>query len=145
MLFSYHLLYFCTALSLIIMLSSHYHHHKSKTFSQLTQCPFTGTLLLLWSGASVIRWTSGHHLWKPQLTSFCTCSRTGSCSWAPLIATDQPLLTSWATPQLMSAKKRISPVSWIVSIETDPRAGGASPPGTSPWFYTSWQRLPLNP
>ena len=28
------------------MLSSHYHHHKSKTFSQLTQCPFTGTLLL---------------------------------------------------------------------------------------------------
>ena len=47
MLFSYHLLYFCIALSLIIMLSSHYHHHKSKTFSQLTQCPFTGTLLLL--------------------------------------------------------------------------------------------------
>ena len=46
MLFNYHLLYFCTALSLIIMLSSHYHHHKSKTFSQLTQCPFTGTLLL---------------------------------------------------------------------------------------------------
>ena len=46
MLFSYHLLYFCTALFLIIMLSSHYHHHKSKTFSQLTQCPFTGTLLL---------------------------------------------------------------------------------------------------
>ena len=47
MLFNYHLLYFCTALSLIIMLSSHYHLHKSKTLSQLTQCPFTGTLLLL--------------------------------------------------------------------------------------------------
>ena len=46
MLFNYHLLYFCTALSLIIMLSSHYHLHKSKTLSQLTQCPFTGTLLL---------------------------------------------------------------------------------------------------
>ena len=44
MLFNYHLLYFCTALSLIIMLSSHYHLHKSKTLSQLTQ--FTGTLLL---------------------------------------------------------------------------------------------------
>ena len=44
MLFNYHLLYFCTALSLIIMLSSHYHLHKSKTLSQLTQCPFTGTL-----------------------------------------------------------------------------------------------------
>ena len=46
MLFNYHLLYFCTALSLIIMLSSHYHLHKSKTLSQLTQCPFMGTLLL---------------------------------------------------------------------------------------------------
>ena len=46
MLFNYHLLYFCTALSLIIMLSSHYYLHKSKTLSQLTQCPFTGTLLL---------------------------------------------------------------------------------------------------
>ena len=46
MLFNYHLLYFCTALSLIIMLSSHYHLHKSKTLGQLTQCPFTGTLLL---------------------------------------------------------------------------------------------------
>ena len=46
MLFNYHLLYFCTALSLIIMLSSHYHLHKSNTLSQLTQCPFTGTLLL---------------------------------------------------------------------------------------------------
>ena len=46
MLFNYHLLYFCTALSLIIMLSSHYHLHKSKTLSQLTQCPFTDTLLL---------------------------------------------------------------------------------------------------
>ena len=46
MLFNYHLLYFCTALSLIIMLSSHYYLHKSKTLSQLIQCPFTGTLLL---------------------------------------------------------------------------------------------------
>ena len=47
MLFNYHLLYFCTALSLITMLSSHYYLHKSKTLSQLTQCPFKGTLLLL--------------------------------------------------------------------------------------------------
>ena len=34
------------------MLSSHYHHHKSKAFSQLTQCPFTGTLLLFDPGAT---------------------------------------------------------------------------------------------
>ena len=46
------------------------------------------------------------------------------------MAKDQPLLTSWATPPLMSAKIRISLVSLIVSIETDPKAGGASPPGT---------------
>ena len=46
MLFNYHLLYFRTALSLILMLSSHYYLHKSKTLSQLTQCPFMGTLLL---------------------------------------------------------------------------------------------------
>ena len=46
MLFNYHLMYFCTTLSLIIMLSSHYHLHKSKTLGQLTQCPFTGTLVL---------------------------------------------------------------------------------------------------
>ena len=56
---------------------------------------------------------------------------------ALLTATDQPLLTNWATPPLMSAKMRISLVSWTVSIETDPRAGGASPPGTCPWYYTS--------
>ena len=48
LLFSYHLLYFCTALFLIIILSSN-HLHKSKTLSQLTQCPFTGTLLLFHS------------------------------------------------------------------------------------------------
>ena len=58
-------------------------------------------------------------------------------SLAPLMATDQPLLTSWAHPPLMSAKMRISLASWVVSIETDPKAGEASPPGTSPWFYTS--------
>ena len=62
-----------------------------------------------------------------------------------IVATDQPLLTNWAIPPLMSAKMRISLVSWIVSIETDLRAGGASPPGIFPWFYTSSQRLPLNP
>ena len=45
MLFNYHLMYFCTALSRIIMLSSHYHLHKSKTLSQLTQCLFTVPLV----------------------------------------------------------------------------------------------------
>ena len=44
----------------------------------------------------------------------------------------------------MSAKMRISPVSWIVSIETGPRAGGVYFPGTCPWSCTRWPRLPLN-
>ena len=48
-------MYFCTALSLIIMLSSHYHLHKSKSLSQLTQCPFTGTLLLFSGGYNLHR------------------------------------------------------------------------------------------
>ena len=68
MLFSYHLLYFCTALSLIIMLSSHYHHHKSKTFSQLTQCPFTGTLLLFMFFSCFI---------LPKLNFHISCNRYG--------------------------------------------------------------------
>ena len=43
------------------MLSSHYHHHKSKTFSQLTQCPFTGTLLFYpgVTASSLARETTG--------------------------------------------------------------------------------------
>ena len=56
---------------------------------------------------------------------------------ALLMATDQPLLTNWAIPPLISARMKISLVSWTVSIETDPRAGGASPPGTFPWCFTS--------
>ena len=58
LLFSYHLLYFCTALFLIIILSSN-HLHKSKTLSQLTQCPFTGTLLLFDPGTSTSGPSSG--------------------------------------------------------------------------------------
>ena len=53
------------------------------------------------------------------------------------IDTDQPLLTSWVTPPLTSAKMRTSLVSWIVSIETGPRARGVYLPGTCPWSYTS--------
>ena len=65
MLFNYHLLYFCTALSLIIMLSSHYYLHKSKTLSQLTQCPFTCTLLLfpLGGGNIIFAFSAVHHAW----------------------------------------------------------------------------------
>ena len=60
MLFSYHLLYFCTALFLIIILSSN-HLHKSKTLSQLTQCPFTGTLLLFPQGREIQNGDTGNH------------------------------------------------------------------------------------
>ena len=42
MLFNYHLLYFCTALSLIIMLSSHYYLHKSKNTQSADTVPVHG-------------------------------------------------------------------------------------------------------
>ena len=48
-----------------------------------------------------------------------------------------PLLTSWEIHPLISAKMKISRVSWIVSTETDPKVGGESLPGTYPWSYTS--------
>ena len=51
--------------------------------------------------------------------------------------THQPLLISWETRPLTSAKMKISLVSWIVSTETDPKAGVKSPPGTSPWPCSS--------
>ena len=54
------------------------------------------------------------------------------------------IFTKWCLSNRVDFRA-ISLVSWIVSIETDLRAGGASPPGIFPWFYTSSQRLPLNP
>ena len=45
--------------------------------------------------------------------------------------TGLPLLINWVTAQSISAKTIISPVSWTVSTETDPRGGEVSAPGTS--------------
>ena len=73
--------------------------------------------------------------WLP--TSLCTYFRTGSYSPASLMVTGQPLLINWETHPSTLARTKISLVSWTVSIETDPKAGGASPPGTSHWFCTS--------
>ena len=61
------------------------------------------------------------------------------------MATGLPLLINWEIQPSTSAKMKISPVSWIVSIETDPRAEGVSPPGTFLWFYTSSQKAPFEP
>ena len=74
MLFNYHLLYFCTALSLIIMLSSHYHLHKSKTLSQLTQCPFTGTLLLLMNCNQIVGQLKSN-LWTIVIKVLVNCNQ----------------------------------------------------------------------
>ena len=71
------------------------------------------------------------------LTSLCTYFRTGNSSPAPLMATGQPLLINWENHPSISARMKISLVSWIVSIETDPKAGGESPPGTSHRSCTS--------
>ena len=70
--------------------------------------------------------------------------RTGRYSPAPLMVTVQPLLINWEIHPSTSARTKISLVSWIVSTETDPKAGGAYPPGTSHWFCTNWIRLRLN-
>ena len=63
--------------------------------------------------------------------------RTGSYSPAPLMVTGQPLLINWEIHPSTSARTKTSLVSGIVSIETGPKAGGESPPGTSHWSCTS--------
>ena len=85
----------------------------------------------LQSGAALIRWTSGHPLWTQWLISFCTYFRTGNYSPVPLMVTGRPLLTNWEIHPSISARMKTSLVSWIVSIETDPKVGGEFPPGTS--------------
>ena len=59
--------------------------------------------------------------------------RTGSYSPAPLMVTVQPLLINWEIHPSTSVRTKISLVFWIVSTETDPKARGAYPPGTSHW------------
>ena len=93
---------------------------------------------------SLLRWTSGHPLLSQLLTSLCTCFRTGSCNPALLMVTGQPLLIDWEICPSISVRMKISLVSWIVSTETDPKAGGESPPGTSPWFLDQLIRFILN-
>ena len=47
---------------------------------------------MIQSGASLIRWASGHPLSSQLLTSLCTFFRTGSYNPLPLVVTGQPLL-----------------------------------------------------
>ena len=84
-------------------------------------------------------------LYSQWLTSYCTFFTTGSYNQAPLMATDQPLLTNWAIPPLKSARMKTSLFSWTVSTETDPKGGGASPPGTSLSGLTPADRAPFEP
>ena len=91
----------------------------------------------LQSGVSLIRWTSGHPPVKSVADFLMYQLRTGSYSPAPLMVTGQPLLINWEIHPSTSARRKISLVSWIVSIETGPKAGGESPSGTSHWSCTS--------
>ena len=45
----------------------------------------------------------------------------------------------------MLVRMKISLVSWIASTETDPKAGGEPPPGTSPWFFASADKVHFEP
>ena len=60
------------------------------------------------------------------------------------MVTGQPLLIVWEICPSMSVRMKILLVSWIVSTETDPKAGGESPPGTSSWFLHQLTRFILN-
>ena len=44
----------------------------------------------------------------------------------------------------MLVRMKISLVSWIASTETDPKARGEPPPGTSPWFLHQLTRFIFN-
>ena len=57
------------------------------------------------------------------------------------IADSQPLLKICTS---MLVRIKISLISWIASTETDPKAGGEPPPGTSPWFLHQLTRFILN-
>ena len=60
------------------------------------------------------------------------------------MVTGQPLLIVWEICPSMLVRMKISLVSWITSTETDPKAGGEPPPGTSPWFLHQLTRFILN-
>ena len=61
------------------------------------------------------------------------------------MVTGQPLLIDWEIRPSISVRTKISLVSWIVSTETDPKAGGESPPGTSPWFFAPADKVHFEP
>ena len=45
----------------------------------------------------------------------------------------------------MLVRMKISLVSWLTSTETDPKAGGEPPPGTSPWFFAPADKVHFEP
>ena len=60
------------------------------------------------------------------------------------MVTGQTLLIDWEIRPSISVRMKISLVSWIVSTETDPKAGREFPPGTSPWLLHQLTRVILN-
>ena len=45
----------------------------------------------------------------------------------------------------MLVRMKISLVSWLTSTETDPKARGEPPPGTSPWFFAPAVKVHFEP
>ena len=97
----------------------------------------------LQNDVSFIGWTS-----EPPVKSFADflmyLFQDRKLQPVPLMVTGQPLLIVWEICPSMSVRMKISLVSWIVSTETDPKAGGESPPGTSSWFLHQLTRFILN-
>ena len=59
--------------------------------------------------------------------------------------TGQPLLINWEIHPSMSAKIKISLVSWIVSTVTDPRDGGESPSWNLSMVLHQLTKAPFEP
>ena len=90
---------------------------------------------IITSGASLIRWTSGHALSVADFLMYLLQDRNLQPSTIDGYRSAVP--DNWEIYPSTSARTEISLVSWIVSTETDPKAGGAYPPGTSHWSCTS--------
>ena len=76
------------------------------------------------SGASVISWTSGYLHKISNWLPYVPVSGQDVYTPVPLMDTGQPLPINWGIRLSMSAKMKISLITWIVSTETDPKDGG---------------------
>ena len=91
----------------------------------------------LQNGASLIRWTSGHPPVKSFADFLMYLFQDRKLQRSIIDGYRSTIADKLGNSPSISVRMKISLVSWIVSTETDPKAGEESPPGTSRWFCTS--------